>query len=205
MNASPRSLPHPGQVLTKEAINDLPILSYEGDILLVQTPGELAEALAELRGERILGFDTEARPSFKKGRVSPTALIQLAGQHLVVLVRISLLPFDETLAELLAAPDIVKAGVAIREDMRSLRKIHDFIPAGLADLADMAKSQGIQAQGLRTLAAALMGGRISKAAQCSNWEKKTLTPQQIRYAATDAWIGRELYLLLKENELYLNN
>ncbi len=205
MNASPRSLPHPGQVLTKEAINDLPILSYEGDILLVQTPGELAEALAELRGERILGFDTEARPSFKKGRVYPTALIQLAGQHLVVLVRISLLPFDETLAELLAAPDIVKAGVAIREDMRSLRKIHDFIPAGLADLADMAKSQGIQAQGLRTLAAALMGGRISKAAQCSNWEKKTLTPQQIRYAATDAWIGRELYLLLKENELYLNN
>ena len=196
MNASPRSLPHPGQVLTKEAINDLPILSYEGDILLVQTPGELAEALAELRGERILGFDTEARPSFKKGRVYPTALIQLAGQHLVVLVRISLLPFDETLAELLAAPDIVKAGVAIREDMRSLRKIHDFIPAGLADLADMAKSQGIQAQGLRTLAAALMGGRISKAAQCSNWEKKTLTPQQIRYAATDAWIGRELYLLL---------
>ena len=138
MNASPRSLPHPGQVLTKEAINDLPILSYEGDILLVQTPGELAEALAELRGERILGFDTEARPSFKKGRVYPTALIQLAGQHLVVLVRISLLPFDETLAELLAAPDIVKAGVAIREDMRSLRKIHDFIPAGLADLADMA-------------------------------------------------------------------
>lgn len=122
-----------------------------------------------------------------------------------MLVRISLLPFDETLAELLAAPDIVKAGVAIREDMRSLRKIHDFIPAGLADLADMAKSQGIQAQGLRTLAAALMGGRISKAAQCSNWEKKTLTPQQIRYAATDAWIGRELYLLLKENELYLNN
>lgn len=205
MNASPRSLPHLGQVLTKEAINDLPILSYEGDILLVQTPGELAEALAELRGERILGFDTEARPSFKKGRVYPTALIQLAGQHLVVLVRISLLPFDETLAELLAAPDIVKAGVAIREDMRSLRKIHDFIPAGLADLADMAKSQGIQAQGLRTLAAALMGGRISKAAQCSNWEKKTLTPQQIRYAATDAWIGRELYLLLKENELYLNN
>ena len=205
MNASPRSLPHPGQVLTKEAINDLPILSYEGDILLVQTPGELAEALAELRGERILGFDTEARPSFKKGRVYPTALIQLAGQHLVVLVRISLLPFDETLAELLAAPDIVKAGVASREDMRSLRKIHDFIPAGLADLADMAKSQGIQAQGLRTLAAALMGGRISKAAQCSNWEKKTLTPQQIRYAATDAWIGRELYLLLKENELYLNN
>lgn len=203
MNAFPRNLPHPVQVLDKEAINDLPILSYEGDLLLVQTPGELTEALAELRGERILGFDTEARPSFRKGRTYPTALVQLAGENLVVLVRISVLPFDERLASLLANPDIIKAGVAIREDMRSLRKIHDFAPAGLADLADMAKRQGIQAQGLRTLAAALMGGRISKAAQCSNWEKPTLTPQQIRYAATDAWIGRELYLRLKENELYL--
>ena len=203
MNAFPLNLPHPVQVLDKEAINDLPILSYEGDLLLVQTPGELTEALAELRGERILGFDTEARPSFRKGRTYPTALVQLAGEHLVVLVRISVLPFDERLARLLADPDIIKAGVAIREDMRSLRKILDFAPAGLADLADMAKRQGIQAQGLRTLAAALMGGRISKAAQCSNWEKPTLTPQQIRYAATDAWIGRELYLRLKENELYL--
>ncbi len=198
MNAFPRSLPHPAQILSKEAINDLPILSYEGDLLLVQTPGELSEALAELRGERILGFDTESRPSFKKGRVYPTALVQLAGERLVVLVRISVLPFDESLARLLADPDIVKAGVAIREDMRSLRKLHDFTPAGLVDLADMAKRQGIQAQGLRTLAAALMGGRISKAAQ-------TLTPQQIRYAATDAWIGRELYLRLKENELYLHH
>lgn len=205
MNAFPRSLPHPVQILSKEAINELPILSYEGDVLLVQTPGELNEALTELRDEHILGFDTESRPSFKKGRVYPTALVQLAGERLVVLIRLSVIPFDERLARLLADPDRIKAGVAIREDVRSLRKLYDFTPAGLVDLADMAKRQGIQAQGLRTLAAALMGGRISKAAQCSNWEKTTLTPQQIRYAATDAWIGRELYLRLKENELYLHH
>ena len=83
--------------------------------------------------------------------------------------------------------------------MRSLQKLHDFTPAGLADLADMAKKRGIKAQGLRTLAAHLMGGRISKAAQCSNWAKKTLTPQQVRYAATDAWIGRELYLRMADD------
>ena len=190
MNASPDAVPQ----LSKEAINELPMLAYEGEVLLVQTEGELSRALNSLRGETLLGFDTESRPSFKKGKVYPTSLVQLASSKLVVLIRLNHVGFTEPLAALLADPGVVKAGVAIRDDMRSLQKLHDFTPAGLADLADMAKKRGIKAQGLRTLAAHLMGGRISKAAQCSNWAKKTLTPQQVRYAATDAWIGRELYL-----------
>ena len=128
------------------------------------------------------------------------SLIQLAAADVAVLIRINLVPFNEGLAALLGDPGVIKAGVAIREDMRSLQKLHAFTPAGLADLADMAKKRGIGAQGLRTLAAHLMGARISKAAQCSNWAKKTLTPQQIRYAATDAWIGRELYLRMREQD-----
>ena len=194
MNASPAAVP-----LSKEEINDLPMLSYEGEVLLVQTEGELSRALSRLRKETLLGFDTESRPSFKKGRVYPTSLVQLAGADLAVLIRLTHVAFTGSLAELLADPAVVKAGVAIRDDMRSLQKLHDFAPAGLADLADMAKKRGIKAQGLRTLAAHLMRGRISKAAQCSNWAKKTLTPQQIRYAATDAWIGRELYLRMIED------
>ena len=190
MNASPDAVPQ----LSKEAINERPMLAYEGEVLLVQTEGELSRALNCLKGEPVLGFDTESRPSFKKGKVYPTSLVQLAGSELVVLIRLNLVGFTAPLAALLADPGVVKAGVAIRDDMRSLQKLHEFTPAGLADLADMAKKRGIKAQGLRTLAAHLMGGRISKAAQCSNWAKKTLTPQQIRYAATDAWIGRELYL-----------
>lgn len=195
MNASPDAVPQ----LSKEAINELPMLAYEGEVLLVQTEGELSRALNSLRGETLLGFDTESRPSFKKGKVYPTSLVQLAGSKLVVLIRLNHVGLTEPLAALLADPGVVKAGVAIRDDMRSLQKLHDFTPAGLADLADMAKKRGIKAQGLRTLAAHLMGGRISKAAQCSNWAKKTLTPQQVRYAATDAWIGRELYLRMVDD------
>lgn len=195
MNASPDAVPQ----LSKEAINELPMLAYEGEVLLVQTEGELSRALNSLRGETLLGFDTESRPSFKKGKVYPTSLVQLAGSKLVVLIRLNHVGFTEPLAALLADPGVVKAGVAIRDDMRSLQKLHAFTPAGLADLADMAKKRGIKAQGLRTLAAHLMGGRISKAAQCSNWAKKTLTPQQVRYAATDAWIGRELYLRMADD------
>ncbi len=189
-----------GPPLSKEEINELPMLAYEGEVMLAETEGELSRALSLLKGETLLGFDTESRPSFKKGKTYPTSLIQLAGSELVVLIRLNIVPFSQGLADLLAAPNVVKAGVAIREDIRSLQKLHEFTPAGLADLGDMAKQRGIKAQGLRTLAAQLMGIRISKAAQCSNWAKKTLTPQQIRYAATDAWIGRELYLRIVERD-----
>ena len=92
----------------------------------------------------------------------------------------------------------VQPGDLRQRRSRALQKLHEFTPGGLADLAEMAKQRGIKAQGLRTLAAQLMGCRISKAAQCSNWAKKTLTPQQIRYAATDAWIGREIYLRMMD-------
>ena len=204
MTPTVRRLPYPSQELSKEAINELPILAYDGEVSLVRTAEELEALMESLGGETVLGFDTEARPSFRKGKVYPTSLIQLAGAEQVALIRLTELPLNDALCCILSSADIIKAGVAIHEDMRSLQRIHPFEPAGLADLADMAKRQGMQAQGLRTLAASLMGGRISKAAQCSNWEKKELTPQQIRYAATDAWIGRELYLRLKENEQALN-
>lgn len=182
--------------LSKEEINGLPLLSYGGEVRLVSDAGGLDAALDLLEDDSILGFDTETRPSFRKGKTYPTTLMQIAGSQSVVLIQLLRTPFSERLARLLSDPGVVKAGVAIREDMRRLRDLRDFEPAALVDLAEMAHGLCLRAQGLRTLAADLMGGRISKAAQCSNWGKKELTPQQIRYAATDAWIGREIYLRL---------
>ncbi|MEG1609813.1 MAG: 3'-5' exonuclease, partial [Bilophila sp.] len=151
------------QPLSKDEINALPMLSYEGDIVLVQTEGELTRALTLLQNDTVLGFDTESRPSFKKGKSYPTSLIQLAGADIVVLIRLPHAPFTEALTRLLAHPHVVKAGVAIRDDIRSLQRLHPFEPGGLVELADMARHLQIRAQGLRTLTACLMGGRISKA------------------------------------------
>lgn len=196
LSESPLRAEQPIRSLTKDEINVLPLLAYEGDIRLVNDEEQLDAALDVLESETVLGFDTETRPSFRKGKSYPTTLVQLAGADLVVLIQLLRAPFTERLAALLANREIVKAGVAIREDMRCLRKLRDFQPGAVVDLADMARGLRVQAQGLRTLAADVMGVRISKAAQCSNWGKKDLSPQQIKYAATDAWIGRELYLRL---------
>lgn len=184
--------------ISKDEINVLPMLTYKGDIRVVETESELLEALQLLRNETILGFDTEAKPSFKKGKLHPTSLVQLAGSQVVVLIRLLKVPLGELLASILSCSNIIKAGVAVHEDIRLLRKLYAFEPAGIVDLAEMAQCLQLKAQGLRTLAANLLGGRISKTVQCSNWEKSELSQQQIRYAATDAWVGREIYFKLLE-------
>ena len=182
--------------LSKDEINLLPIQAWEGPVILIQDEAALDETLAKLWKEPVLGFDTETRPTFTKGKVCLPALIQLATAEAAYLIQLTHLPFGDRVAELLASPRILTVGVAIHDDMKALARIHEFTPGGVVDLAALARAKGIQAQGLRTLSANLLGFRISKSAQCSNWENRELSPQQVKYAATDAWVGRELYFHL---------
>lgn len=185
--------------VSKEAINQLPALSYEGPVHLVQREDELAAALSLLRNDTLLGFDTEMRPCFVRGReVYPTSLMQLAGKDVVVLVRLNKVPLTPELVNILCNPDVLKVGVAIGDDMRLLRRKLEFSPTGLVDLGLTARALNIKTQGLRSLAANFLQVRISKSAQCSNWDTAELSQLQIRYAATDAWIGREIYLKMNE-------
>ena len=68
------------------------------------------------------------------------------------------------------------------------------MPAGFVEIADLTAKLKYENRGLRALAALLLKGRISKAAQVTNWARESLDARQIRYAATDAWISREIYL-----------
>jgi ribonuclease D len=98
----------------------------------------------------------------------------------------------------LADPDIVKAGVAIDRDLMELRELSEFKPGGFHDLGKMAEARGFLKTGLRPLAALLLDGRVSKGAQVSNWAAADLTRKQELYAATDAWVSRNLYLALRD-------
>jgi ribonuclease D len=187
--------------LTKDEINELPITCYDGTIFVVDCDEKLDEALDALKDDTLLGLDTEMRPTFGRGKpLHPTALLQLCGSHAAVLIRVQQVPVAGRIKELLENPNVLKVGVAIGDDMRLLRRTAEFSAAGLVDLAQTAKKAGIQTLGLRSLAANFLGKRISKGAQCSNWENPELTPQQIAYAATDAWIGREIYLKMQEHK-----
>ncbi len=186
------------QRLSAEAINEMPLCHYEGAVSVIRTLNDWKAALEDIENDRILGFDTETRPTFRKGKVNAPSLIQLATANRVYLVQLAWLPFGQYIADVLANPGIVKAGVAIRCDMEALAKLTPFTARGLVDLGNVARVNKLSTQGLRTLAANFFGERISKGSQCSNWSLMELSQKQIVYAATDAWIGRRIYLRMRE-------
>lgn len=184
--------------ISREEINELPIRRYEGAVHLVASPQELAQAMADIRQESVLGFDTETRPAFRAGESYPPALAQVATTRAVYLFRLQRLDFSAALAELLSSARIVKAGVGLAEDLRQLRKTFPFVEKAVVDLGAAAKAHGLEKTGVRALAAAFLGFRIPKGTKTSNWAAPRLTPQQIGYAAMDAWACRELYLRFEQ-------
>lgn len=183
---------------SREEINSMPLRGYNGDVKIVRSLTQWREAKEDLTGDGIIGFDTETRPTFRKGKINAPALIQMATAKAVYIVQLGWLPFGEPIADILADPKIIKVGVGIQDDMKSLANVYAFKPDGLVDLGELAENNNFQSHGLRTLAASLFGWRISKGSQCSNWSVRQLSERQIAYAATDAWIGRKIYLRLLE-------
>jgi ribonuclease D len=186
--------------ISKSEINDLPLIAWEGPIQLVETLEAMEDAVEILKKQTLLGFDTETRPTFKKGQYYPPALIQIATLDCVYLFRISKSGSFAPLLSILESPDIIKSGVGIRDDVRELRKVLEFEAQGFFEISELTAKIGYENRGLRALAAILLKGRISKAAQVSNWAREELDSKQIRYAATDAWISRQIYIKAKEEE-----
>lgn len=184
--------------MDKEEINACPMAQWSGPVSVVRTGAELAAAMAKLAGQTLLGFDTETRPAYKVGESYLPSLLQLASETEVFIFQLKPLGLAEPLCELLADPTIVKTGVSLDYDIRELKKLAPFQAGGFVDLGNLAKKRDIKNHGLRGLAAVLLGFRISKGAQTSNWAADILAPHQVLYAATDAWVGRQLYLALEQ-------
>ena len=184
--------------LSREDINSLDSGAYDGPIELIRSHEDMLEAIVKLRKERVLGFDTETRPAFEKGVSYSTSILQLATRDRVYVFQLSFLGDLSKLFSILANKKIVKAGVATGDDMKELRELSEFTPAGVIDLGNCARRCGMQHHGLRGLVALLLGFRITKSQQRCNWARPQLGKPAILYAATDAWVGRELYLKMKK-------
>ena len=179
--------------ITKDEVNELPLLKYEGPIALIEKEDDYKKAVAELRKASVIGFDTETKPAFKKGQSFNVALIQMAIPGIVFLIRLNLLGLRDGLVAIFENPDIRKVGISIRDDVIDLQKINAFQPQNVFEINDAAAEIGIVNQGVRNLSAIILESRISKSQQTSNWENPVLHPKQQVYAATDAWVCLEIY------------
>ncbi len=186
--------------ITKEELENLEIKGYEGKITLISDDEQIAEAVAHLERYSVLGFDTETRPTFKKGRHNETALLQLASDEEVFIFQLQKLTDFKALQQLLNNKKILKVGAAIRDDVKELNYYFPAKKDSYVELQKMVKTFGIEDISLKKMTAIVLGFRISKGQQVSNWEADPLQDAQIRYAATDAWVSLRIYQELKKHE-----
>jgi ribonuclease D len=182
--------------LGREYINSLPIIRFEGSVVLVTSEEQAEEVLQSLMEESHVGFDTESKPSFTKGTSYPVSLVQLATQDTAYLFQLKKTGFTDSLAHFLASESVKKIGVGVKNDISKLQELRSFTAGGFIDLGKLASEKGIVQVGLRGLTARYIGRRLTKTAQKTNWAHPTLTPKQQSYAALDAWICLQIFPLL---------
>lgn len=187
--------------IDKEELKKLPLKAFPGTIHVVDSMAGLQKYLPVLKKEKVLGFDTETRPNFRKGRVNQISLVQFATPFHAFLLRITALNLPDKLIELFEDDSIIKIGAALHDDLIDLRRIRDFKAGGFLDLQKYVEAFGIENKGVAKLAGIVLGFRISKNQQLSNWDAESLTEAQQEYAATDAWVCLRIYNELQNYKL----
>lgn len=188
--------------ISPDMLEKLEYASFPGKIYVIDSVGaEFNRAVTYLRAQKIIGFDTETRPCFSQNQPKTgVALLQLSGPDKAFLFRINKMGMHRRLCNLLSNSNVIKVGAAIHDDIRGLQKHNGFTPSSFVDLQKIVWEWGIRDKSVKKMAAIILGFRISKTQQLSNWEAETLSESQLKYAATDAWVCRQMYLKLLSSE-----
>ena len=200
MSRDPTAAPPTESVkgISREEMIELPIRRYDGSAHIVAGYPDLQRAMQDILQERVVGFDTETRPAFLPGESYLPSLVQFATANAVYLLQVQQQDLSGAVREILASEKIIKVGVSVTDDMRNLKKLFQFDERSVVDLGKVAERHGLKQTGVRNLAGTFLGTRIPKGTKTTNWAARRLTPQQIAYAATDAWACRELYLRFRD-------
>lgn len=186
--------------ITKEEVNQLPLISFTGKITIVDNMETVQPAIQELRKAEVVGIDTETRPAFTRGTHHKVSLVQISTTDHCYLFRLNKIDFPPELADFLADEKVKKIGLALRDDFNGLIKQRNFKPTNFIDLQSIVKNYGILELGLQKISAIIFHAKISKSQRLTNWENPELTESQKIYAATDAWASLMIYLELKKKK-----
>jgi len=183
--------------ISKEEVAALELIQYEGPICVIDSMEAFEQEIEQIEQEPVLGFDTETRPSFKKGKIYPTSLIQISSLEQSWILRVNRIGYPKRLLKLLSGEIPLKIGLGLQDDLRKLRADFQFEPHGFLDLQNYVAAFRIDEKGLKKISGIVLNRRISKSQQVSNWDADVLSEAQLRYAATDAWICMMIYNSLR--------
>lgn len=184
--------------IDKTELAELPKVEFTGAIKIIDTVEKADAAIAELSQYSVVGFDTETKPSFKRGITNKVSLLQLATDEAAYLFRLHLIGITDSVVDFLQNENILKIGISVRDDFQALRKKREIEPKGFVEIQEIAARMGIDDRSLQKIYALLFRERISKSQRLSNWELETLTESQMQYAAIDAWATIKIYRYLKQ-------
>ena len=177
----------------KALLASLPRVLFDGRIEVIVSEIDAERAVKFLMKQPILGFDTETRPSFSRGKMNKVALLQVSTNDVCFLFRLNRIDIPQCLVRLLEDKKITKVGLSWHDDLRALNGRKSFRTGTFVELQDMAGQMGIVDISLQKLYANIFGQKISKGQRLTNWEADDLTEAQKKYAATDAWACIKLY------------
>lgn len=186
--------------ISKEQLSELPIAEFPGRSIVINTLLDCRKAVRYLLSQPILGFDTETRPSFRKGRMNRVALLQISTFDECFLFRLNLIGFPPELAQLFEDPDIVKVGLSIKDDIHQLAAVTSFQPANVVELQTFVKDYQVADNSLQKVYGVIFNKRISKGQRLTNWEAEKLTEAQQAYASLDAYACLQIYTYLSSGE-----
>lgn len=186
--------------IAKDLVHWMPLVAFDGETFVINKLEQVPEAMQYLNAQTIVGVDTETRPSFVRGQHFPVALVQIATEQRCYLFQLNHIGMPESLAEFFANPAIMKVGLAFKDDLNGLRRRRNFQPGNCVDVQHIVGEYGILDLGLQKIFAIIFGKKISKSQQLTNWENVVLTPEQARYASTDAWATLLIYKELMQTK-----
>lgn len=196
----PSPTPQISLSIGKDVVAQLPVVECPVRIVTVDTPEKADLAAQTLMRESVIGFDTETKPSFHKGRTNKVALMQLSTTDTCYLFRLNIIGLPMSLCRLLENPDVLKIGLSIHDDFSVIHRTSCLTPGGFIDLQDYVKDFCIKDASLQRIYAILFSQKISKSQRLTNWEAAALTRKQKEYASIDAWACLHIWKYLRSGE-----
>lgn len=155
------------------------------------TNAQFASATAEIKAARIVGFDTESKPTFVTGVVSDGPhIVQFAVQGKAFIFQLYQADCRQYLIELLQSDDVLKVGFGLKSDRGQIHTKLGVNLEAVLDLNSVFRKDGYRSDiGVRAAVGVVFNQKFhkSKKITTSNWALPQLTTNQLLYAANDAY------------------